>query len=362
MPIQYTLYQFYMKISYFIALCMLVVLYACKGKENTKVETAESKVHRFAGSTMGSSYSVAYVDTMEHLGLQRKIESLFEDFTKKLSTYDSTSLLSQFNQTTNTFAVAKSERYFLEVFYLSKRIYEESDGYFNPAIKPLVNYWGFGYDKKRPIEKVNAKEIDSLLKIIDFSSLEITETSDSVYIKKTIPTLQLEYNAIAPGYAGDLVAELLQSQGIENYLIEVGGELLAKGTLMNNKPWKVGINVPLEGAKISDFQAIVELKNSGLGTSGNYRSYYEKDGKKYVHTVNPKTGYTEQNTLLSISIFAPTCAESDAYATVCMVKGKEGTLAFLEKMPHIPAYLIFINDKNELEELWVNNAKQYFLE
>lgn len=353
--------NFNMKISHFIAFCMLLVLYACKGKENTKVENSELSIQRFAGLTMGSTYSIAYVDKQEHLGLQRKVENLFEDFSKKLSTYDSTSLLSSFNKST-AFSVAKTERYFIDMLYISKRIYEESDGYFNPAIKPLVNYWGFGYDKKKPIENINAKEIDSLLQLIDFSSLIITESTDSIHIKKGIPNLQLEYNAIAPGYAADLVAELLEENGIENYLIEVGGELLAKGTLMNNKPWKIGVNVPLEDAKISDFQAIAELKNTALGTSGNYRSYYKKDGKKYVHTINPKTGYTEQNSLLSISIFAPTCAESDAYATACLVKGKDASLEFLEKMPHIGAYLIFINDKNELEEQWVNNAKQYFLE
>ena len=351
-----------MKFSYIIFLACLCLVYACTSKEKPATSTAiEQSIYRFNGLTMGSTYSVAYVDNHEHLGLQKKVENMLATFVEKLSTYDSTSLLSQFNQA-QEFVVAKNERYFLEVLYLSKRIYEETDGYFNPAIKPLVNYWGFGYKEKRPVEKVDKKQIDSLLQLTDFASLQIEEKGDSVYLKKGVLPLQLEYNAIAPGYAGDIIAEILEENGIQNYLIEVGGELLAKGTLMNEKPWKIGINVPKEDAKITDFQAIVALQNSALGTSGNYRSYYQKDGKKYVHTVNPKTGYTEQNTLLSISIFAPTCAEADAYATACMVLGKDKTLAFLEKMPHIGAYLIFANEKNELEEIWVNNTKAYFLE
>ena len=227
----------------------------------------------------------------------------------------------------------------------------------------MVNYWGFGYKTKKPITEANPKIIDSLLQLIDFQQIVITNNEkDSVFIHKKNPKISIEFNAIAPGFAVDKIAELLISNGIKDFLVEIGGEIRAEGVSAAAFGWKVGINRPNPNAALNDLQAIVELKNISLATSGNYRSFYEKDGKKYVHTINPKTGYTEQNKLLSASVFANNCAEADAYATAFMAMGLEKSTALIPKLPNLKVFLIFTDSNEQLGERYLNGAEGLFLE
>ncbi len=317
---------------------------------------------RFQGKTMGSTYALTYQDSAGR-NLQTEIESLLKDFNAALSTYDSSSRLSQFNRSGARLSISSKERYLIDCIELAKEFHSMTEGAFNPALKPLVNYWGFGYKEKRPVENASQAEVDSLLKFSNFDMLELyyTEGGDSVELYKQDSRLQIEFNAMAPGYAADLIGELLEEKGIKNYLIDVGGEILAKGSPSKGKAWRVGINVPQEGAATNSIQAAVDLQNMALATSGNYRSFYESGGKKYVHTINPRTGYTEQNDLLSVSIFAPSAALADALATACMAQGKAGAEAMLNRLK-ISAYFIYLDPQGQPQELWLGSAKTYFVD
>lgn len=352
--------------KYLFLLVGLSFLVACQSERDSKNGTAKvektAQTIRISGKTMGSGYNITYIDSVAS-DYKPQIEQLLLTFNQKLSTYDSTSLLSKVNAQASM-RVSGQERYLIECIEIAKKIHQNTDGYFNPAIKPLVNYWGFGYKEKRPIANADPKVVDSLLRLTNFDKVELiwSPSRDSLTINKTVVGTQMEFNAMAPGYAADLIAELLESKNVHNYLIEVGGEILAKGALANGKFWRVGINTPTEGAAYDDFQAIVELRDVALATSGNYRSFYEAGGKKYVHTINPKTGYTEQNTLLSASVFAPTCAEADAFATACMAMGIDKAVTMLEKNPTISAYFIYVDADGKPQERWINKAKSYFVE
>jgi thiamine biosynthesis lipoprotein len=346
--------------NYYLAALLMLGLAACQNEPKTN-EKAAPNLSRINGKTMGSGYSIVYVDSISR-DLQPDIEIFLKAFNAELSTYDSTSLISQLNKSSQITLPAKA-RYLIEVLEISKAIHSQSNGFFNPAIKPLVNYWGFGYKEKRPRTESSPAEIDSLLAITNFDDLVLTwsATRDSLHISKKNPRLQVEFNAIAPGYAADIIAELLQQKGINNYLIEVGGEILAKGQLPAGGFWRVGINPPTEDVGINEIKIAVELQNKALATSGNYRSFYLMGDKKIAHTISPKTGYPEQNQLLSVTIFAATCAEADGFATACMASGLEKTKTLLAAQPKLSAYIIYIDEKNNSQELWLNGAAAYLV-
>lgn len=348
--------------NYVIAIIAISWLAACAP---STPKQSVSELIKISGQTMGSGYNISYIDSAKR-DFKPQIDSIFEDFNRQLSTYDSTSVISKFNYGTSLAIAPKQDKELVMVMEISQRIYKETNGYFNPAVKPLVNYWGFGYKKKKPREEADPRVVDSLLKLANFDKVHLLHHEDfSVDITKDDPRIQIEFNAIAPGFAADLIARMLERNGITNYLVEVGGEIRANGVpnLANPQGWKVGINTPDPNAAYNDFAAVVELRNLSLATSGNYRNFYEANGKKYVHTINPKTGYTEQNSLLSVSVFAPTCAEADAYATSFMAMGVEQAYAFADTMPHLHAYFIYADSAtNEVKERFTNRARQFFIE
>jgi len=344
----------------YLYLFSLLFLAACAQEGGSNGSTSKDELIRFKGKTMGSTYAVTYSDSAGR-NLQSEVERLLADFNAALSTYDSTSRLSQFNRSAQL-TISTKERYLLDCIEQAQEYHRITNGAFNPALKPLVNYWGFGYKEKRPIDKADPRVVDSLLAFSKFEYLELyySDAGDSVLLYKKDPRLQIEFNAMAPGYAADLIGALLEEKGITNYLVDVGGEILAKG-----RPWRVGINVPQEGAATNSLQATVELQNQALATSGNYRSFYESGGKKYVHTINPRTGYTEQNDLLSVSIFAPSAALADALATACMAQGKIGAESLINRLHeqyNVSAYFIFVDPAGQVQELWLGAAKNYFVD
>ena len=346
--------------NYYLLALLILGLAACQS-EPTNNEKPAAALSRINGKTMGSGYSIVYVDSISR-DLQPTIEDFLKEFNAQLSTYDSTSLISQLNKSAQISLPAKS-RYLIEILEISKTIHSQSDGFFNPAIKPRVNYWGFGYKEKRPRTESSPAEIDSLLAFTNFDDLVLTWSAsrDSLQIVKKNPRLQVEFNAIAPGYAADIIAELLQQNGINNYLIEVGGEVLAKGQLPAGGFWRVGINPPTEGVAVNEITIAVELQNKALATSGNYRNFYKIGEQQVGHTINPKTGRPEQNQLRSVTIFAPTCAQADGFATACMASGLAKTKTLLAAQPQLSAYIIYIDEKNATQELWLNGAEAYLI-
>lgn len=346
--------------NYYLLALFILGLAACQNEPKNNGKPA-ANLSRINGKTMGSGYSIVYVDSISR-DLQPEIEDFLKAFNAQLSTYDSTSLISQLNKSAQISLPAKS-RYLIEILEISKAIHSQSDGFFNPAIKPLVNYWGFGYKEKRPRTESSPAEIDSLLAITNFDDLVLTWSAsrDSLHISKKNPKIQVEFNALAPGYAADIIAELLQQKGINNYLIEVGGEILAKGQLPAGGFWRVGINPPTEGVAVNEIKIAVELQNKALATSGNYRNFYKIGEQHIAHTISPKTGRPEQNQLLSVTIFAPTCAHADGFATACMASGLDKTKTLLAAQPQLSAYIIYIDEKNATKELWLNGAEAYLV-
>jgi thiamine biosynthesis lipoprotein len=296
----------------------------------------------YSGYAQGTTFHIICDSSAKEL--DREIEQLFKEVDYSMSLWDSTSIISRFNKSKNGLWV---DEHFYTVFELSRRIYDETGGAFNPAVYPLVQLWGFGADRfsEDSVAEKNTRA-DSLLKWTKFSDFTLTETvRDSAgkkfrWLGKRHPENKLDFNGIAQGYTVDLLCTFLDKKGIENYMVEVGGEVRAKGANRQMKPWQIGIDKPTPEGETRIIQAIVNLENKSLATSGNYRKFYEKDGKKFSHTIDPATGKPAENMLLSTSVFAPTAAEADAYATAFMVMGAGKATEFLRSRKQLSAYLI----------------------
>lgn len=294
------------------------------------------KYHKINGETQGTTYNITYEDR-EYRDLKPKIEQLLHRFDLSLSSYIDESVITQVN---NNVSNVKLDRYFKTVFNKSEEIYHITDGAFDITVAPFVNAWGFGSEAGITVDSA---AIDSISKYVGMSNVELIGGK----LNKQNPNIKIDVNAIAQGYSVDVVAEFLERKGVTNYLVEIGGELLAKGVNKKGKTWRIGIDKPIDNNFESGkhLQAIVEVAGKGLATSGNYRKFYEKDGVKYVHSINPKTGYPVQSRLLSTTVLADDCMTADAYATAFMVMGLEKTIMFLSQHKELDAYLIY-GDEN----------------
>ncbi len=278
-----------------------------------------SVLQQVSGQTMGTIvYNVKFTGPLLK-AIKSQIDRELKSFNQSLSTYVPDSEISRLNQ--QGFLTFES-KYFLPVLKKSKEVYEKTGGAFDPSIGLLVQAWGFGPDKSIPDPAIE----DSLKRIIGFDQVVFSDES------VTVPHhFQMDFSAIAKGYAVDLIGELLEEAGIENYLVEIGGEVRCRGVNEENKSWSLGIEDPVAGLNERRLMAIVRLKDRALATSGNYRNYYEKDGKTYTHIIDPRTGYTTRHHLLSVSVFASDCMTADAYATAFMVLGLESSKQVLSQ-------------------------------
>lgn len=300
---------------------------------------AGSIFHKTEGQVFGTTYHITYQSKKE---LTDSILSELSRVNNSLSPFNKTSIITAINEN----VPVDTDTLFREVFRLSQYIAQETDGAFDITVAPLVNAWGFGFKHKQTI---TPERIDSMLETIGYQKV----TLENNRIKKQNPNTMIDCSAIAKGYGCDQVARMFMRQGVQNFMIEIGGELVVNGTNPQKKPWKIGINKPVEDSLNTNknLQAIIELKNIAMATSGNYRNFYYKEGQKYAHTINPHTGYPVEHTLLSATVLAPTCAEADAYATAFMVMGLEQAKKILLKQPHLQAYFIY-TDKDGKMCVW----------
>lgn len=324
--------------KYLIAIGLIWSIASCNSTDE------QSKYFVIKGSTMGTSYEIAYDSIID---LKSEVDFTLGFYNYLLSTYDSTSIISKFNDNYKltqddwiTFNNAKS--FFVQLDTLSQRINKESKGAFHPGISDLMNYWGFGEKRKNP-DEVDSNKIAELKNVplaflVDFDSVTLMP-------KKQYPGQKLNFNAIAPGQAVDLIARLLDSvYHMKNYYINISGEIRAKGNNSSVSYWPIKIEKPLIKALKPVEYCQVPLKNYGLATSGNYRQYYIHKGVKYGHSIDPVTGFPSTNGMLSATILAPSAAEADAYATACMVLGLEEAIQMIEKNPYLKAILIYEKD------------------
>jgi len=287
------------------------------------------------GYAQGTTYQILYLDDRN---FQRSVDSILIAIDNSLSTYNKRSIITNFNQADSLLEV---DAYFIEVFNMAKEVYTTTGGAFNPTVTHLVNAWGFGFENT---EKTDSNSIDSLLKLVDFDGISIQNNK----VIKNRKELMLDFNAIAQGYTVDVLADFFDEKNVKNYLIEVGGEIIAKGKNAEKKPWRVGIDKPIENQEERVLEAVINLENAALATSGNYRKFYEKDGIKYSHTINPVTGYPVRHTLLSATVVTDNCALADAYATAFMVVGLEKSKEILIANPTLEALLIYTNEEGIL--------------
>lgn len=325
-----------------VGVLFLLGLFGCSNE--SKIDTIELN-----GFAQGTTYHIVYINSNGD-NYQRAIDSLLIEIDNSLSTYNKKSIITKFNQTDS---ICEVDKMFLDVFNRSKEIYGASEGAFDPTVTHLVNAWGFGFQN---INNTDSSTIDSLIKYIDFESITIFENNKII---KTNKNLMLDFNAIAQGYSVDVIANFLANKGIENYMVEIGGEVKAVGKNRNQQLWRIGIDKPVENQTEREIEAVVNLKNKALATSGNYRKFYEKDGVKYSHTINPKTGYPVTHSLLSATVVTDNCAVADAYATVFMVVGLEKSKEILLQNKKLDAILIFENQNKQLETFVSAGLKEF---
>ncbi len=299
------------------------------------------------GLTQGTTYHIVAETTpgMNSGDLRLKIEALLGEVDKSLSVYNDSSVISLINSNISD----KTDTLFREVFRASALISEQCDGLFDITVGPLVKAWGFGPDAAKRFDET---KLDSLLALVGMDKVRL----EGDRIIKADPDMFIDVNAIAQGYTVDLIIELLAGEGVSECLVEVGGEVRTSGD-KNGKGWHVGIDRPADGNYVpgADLTATVRLDNSALATSGNYRKFYIDNGVKYSHTIDPRTGYPTRHTLLSATIVAPTCAAADAWATACMVAGKDTAISIIEKNELLEGYLIFSDDKGDMQS-WMSEG------
>jgi thiamine biosynthesis lipoprotein len=236
------------------------------------------------------------------------------------------------------------------VFEVAREVWRETEGAFDPTVFPLVQAYGFGLENR---QEMTQEKVDSIMEHTGFtpSEIEMIEVEKEhlykvTWIRKGVPTTRIDFNAIAQGYSVDVVADFLLMNGVDNYMVEIGGEVTCLGVKPDSSLWRIGIDKPLEKSQKRELEAIVELENTSLATSGSYRKFYEKDGVKYSHTIDPKTGWPVQHSLISATVMTPSCMKADAYATSFMVMGVEKTKEFLQMHPRLGLEVFLIYDEN----------------
>lgn len=319
-----------------------VLVSACKTNKTLEKNVAK-------GEAMGTTYSITYF-AKGQLDLTKEIESVFAEVYQSLSTYITMSDISKINNGDSTLVV---DEMFKEVFNISKKVYEASDGYFDPTVGVLVDAWGFGPGQQLDL---NETRVDSLMQYVGFDKVQLMEDGT---IKKSNAKIRFDFNAVAKGYAIDLLGRLLDDEGIENYLVEVGGEILTRGNnLSSEKCWTVGIDNPKD-VLARGTAGVVCMQNRALASSGNYRKFRidQLTGEKYVHTVDPKTGYTKNSSVLATTVIADDCATADAYATAFMAMEFEDTVHFLSLQKELDAFIIYTDDTGATKSYITNGFK-----
>lgn len=351
------------------------LFFGCSGNPSDSVsgeEKPETEILEFYGNTQGTTFSVICNDPVRIT--TEEIEKTLHDFDLALSSYIPNSIITQLNESpVGKFEYIDSFNYFNRCYMLSQQIWKLSGGAFDPTVYPLVDGWGFMKD----IENVpDSATVDSLRNLVGFGdgvNFRFITREDSLgniipqsVIYKTRPGAKLDFNAVAQGLAVDIIAEKLESKGARNYFVEIGGEIRVKGLNSEGRLWTIGIDKPVENSTAEDrvLQEIIQIQDRSVATSGSYRKFYEKNGIKYSHTIDPRTGYPVSHSLLSATVVANDCGTADAMATAFMVMGAEKSIHFLDEHPELDleVYLIYTNDKGRMETYYTRNFQDLIVD
>lgn len=320
-----------MKYYQFIILLLSVIIFPGCEPETQKIQ--------FGGEAQGTYYAVTYYDHQKR-NLQDEIDSILVLFDQTASMWVPGSIISRINRGEDN---VELNRWFTELFEVSRQIGEESNGAFDMTIGPLVNAWGFGFTDR---QKLDDLKVDSLKALVDYTKVDLSDGK----VTMGIPGMQFDFNGIAQGYSVDVLCSYLESEGITAYLIDIGGEVYARGKKPDGSKWRVGIEKPAETALSQrEIEVVVPLEDKAMATSGSYRKFYEEDGIRYSHTIDPYTGYPVTHSLLSVTVIAENCTLADGYATAFMVMGLERSMKFLDKRDDLEAFFIFSTGTGEYD-------------
>lgn len=333
-----------MRIKLLLLFALVLLIGACKN--NT------SKYIYNKGFVYGTMYSIIY-ESPDGEDYQKEIDDKFKEYTMIFSTYEPESTISKINKN----EAAKPEPEFITCFERAMEVSEITNGAFDITAGSLINAWGFGPNEK---EKMTPEIVDSLLQITGYKKVQLKNRE----VKKETPEINIDMNAISKGFTSDLIANLLKEKGCENYMVEIGGEVVAKGKNAKRKIWSIGISKPEEDILISntDLQAILQLPDHALATSGNYRNFYIENGKKYAHTIDPKTGYPVQHSLLSATVVANNCMTADAFATAFMVLGLDLGIEVARQIQEIEVYFIYADETGNNQIYMSENFGDYLVD
>ncbi len=319
-----------------------VVVCSCK--------TNSGKFIKNTGRIHGTYYSVTYLQP-EGIDLQEQLEQRMREFEMSLSTFKPQSVISRINQNDES---VETDEYFETMYAMARKVSETTNGAFDITVAPLVNAWGFGFGDK---ERVEIPDVQAILPYVGYEKIRL----ENHRLIKEDPNILLDASAIAKGYSTDIMGQLLEENGCMNYMVEIGGEVFCKGVNPKGKKWRIGINKPIDDSlnEESQIQTIVSISNIGLATSGNYRQFYYLDNKKYSHTIDPRTGYPVEYTLLSATVIAPTCMQADAYATAFMVLGKDKAIEICDSGPEMDCLLIYADDNGNEKLIYSQGFEKY---
>lgn len=317
-----------MKKLVYTLLAVLLFQYCSTVKSEFKIQ----------GEAQGTTYTVKYLSYKKIPNLKFKLDSLLAKFDQSVSTYQKTSLISHFNSSNSQ----ELDPVFEHLYRSSKMVSVETDGAFDPTIGPLISAWGFGFENR---SKLDSSMVDSLLEHCGFNLFHL----DGKKLLKVDSLASLNFNAIAQGYAVDLMLDMVKSYQLNDIYVELGGEIAVSGRNKSLQSWQIGIDKPIDKNYERQISYVVGLSNKAMATSGNYRNYYEIDGKRYAHTIHPITGFPVEHSLLSATVITKNCMLADAYATACMVMGVEKSIEFLNRNDEIEGLLIYQDQNGNLE-------------
>ena len=312
-------------------------------------EKKDSAHHFIQGEAFGTTYNIQLYSERD-VDFKKGLDSVIDAVNLSVSTYIPQSDISKINNGDSTVVV---DSIFKEVFKISEEVNKTTNGYFDPTIGVLRNAYGFGDVK--PLKNIDSTTLDSLMKYVGFHKVRINPDGT---VSKEYPQIYFDFNAVAKGFGIDCLGRYLESKGVTDYLIELGGEILTKGNnLEKNKKWVVGIEAVDSKLENRSYDATVKLKNEGMASSGNYRKFRidSLTGKKYVHTLNPLTGSAEMSDVTSATVIAPSCGEADAYATSFMALGLDKSKELLKNLPNVEAYLTF-NDSLDNHQVFMTEG------
>lgn len=327
------------KIFFFVPLTLC--LFSCK--QTTPYQSAK-------GEIQGTYYNITY---QSNENLAEEIFKQLKSFDKSLSIFDSTSIITKVNDN----AAVKLDSNFIYVFNRAMEVSKNTNGAFDMTVSPLVKLWGFNHAKE---QDVTHQMIANIMPKVGYQKIRIKNNK----IVKDNPSITLDANAIAQGYTSDIIANYFNKKGIQNYLVEIGGEVRAKGVNDKNEIWRVGMDKPVDDSTgmNNEIQAVIALKNTSIATSGNYHKFHIVKGKKYGHEINPATGYPVVNELLSVSIVTPLCIDADAYATACMILGLKKSMELCKRLQFLDGYFVYLDNKGRQKVMMTKGMRKMIVE